>query len=80
MITIEQMIRETPPARVAGPASLDGQAWRKTIAWLKAYSNEYEGRYVALRAGELLASGRSFSQVKNAVVDQANVIITLVAR
>ena len=76
--TIEQMIRETPPARVAGPASLDGQAWRKTIAWLDTHSNEYEGRYVAVRAGELLADGRSFKQVSDAVSDRTNVIITVV--
>ena len=77
--TIEQMIRETPPARIAGPASLDSVAWGKTLDWLSAHAREYDGLYVAVRAGELLASGRSFGDVLDAVPDRDGVLFTIIA-
>jgi hypothetical protein len=52
----------------------------KNNLWLKRHRNEYRGSWVALRDGELLASGKSLQDVKNQVgpLKNSRILVTRV--
>jgi hypothetical protein len=66
----------SPPRIISStlPPTADIEANR---GWLKEHSAQYAGRWVALRAGELLATGSSANQVIGIVGDISGVLITI---
>jgi hypothetical protein len=51
----------------------------KAGAWLKAHSEEYAGRWVALRDDELVAVADTFDQLHAKIGSLSGVLVTLVA-
>ncbi|MBS1253813.1 MAG: hypothetical protein MAG451_02866 [Anaerolineales bacterium] len=45
-------------------------------AWMRDHTDEYRGRWVAVRAGELLAVGETAREVWDRLEDTNNVLVT----
>ncbi len=52
---------------------------RANREWLKVHSGEYRGRWVAIRAGELLAAARSLGELREHLVSTEGVLLTKAA-
>lgn len=50
----------------------------KAGAWLKEHSEEYAGRWVALRDDELVAVADSFAELRSQLPSLSGVLVTLV--
>jgi len=64
---IKKLARILAPVKTLTAGQSQDLGLKKNNTWLKHHHNEYQGSWVALRDGELLASGNSFKEVRNQV-------------
>ncbi len=66
------------PPKVVRSSTTNGSTHRLNRDWLKAHANEYQGRWVAVRNGELLGEAGSMEELIERIGDTKGVLLTVV--
>lgn len=67
-----------PPKVVSSKVRSDRRQRKANREWLRAHGNEYSGRWVAVRNGELLGASDSLEELTRRVGDTGDVLLTRV--
>jgi len=75
---MQKISRLLAPPRILRANLPPDETARANHEWLKAHADQYLGRWVALKNGELLAQGATAREVKDQLEDTEEVLITRV--
>ena len=73
---IQRYVHGLAPAQVISRNLPSNPTLRANREWLHTHSQEYRGRWVAIRNGELLGTANSLSELTKQVTDRTNILFT----
>lgn len=77
-LDLERMSRVLAPPRVTLAPTRDPEAVQKNRQWLETHAAPYRGNWVALRGGELVASGETLEELTTSVRLTREILVTRV--